>query len=170
MKSEYRNDINIEMAIRLLASNIEPPSKNGNPKPVIAHSLRIAQHLDSLGYVGNIIIIALLHDLLEKSSASSDKLEELFGPHVAKSVASLTIDKSSESSWQDSLPGCKSAGRDAMIVRVADLYDNLSRQNHLDNKLKVSKYLKKVTILKKAWDSDLKYEPIWRRLLLHYSP
>lgn len=169
MKLDFRNDIQIEMAIRLLALNIDPPSKSGNPKPVIAHSLRVAQHLDSLGYVGNVIIIALLHDILEKSSLSQNKIEELFGSHIAYSVASLTIDKSSESSWQESLAGCKAAGRDAMIVRVADLYDNLCRQSHLDNKQKVAKYFKKVDLLKQAWQSDLKFEPIWRRLLLHYS-
>lgn len=46
-----------------------------SPKPVILHSIRIALYLNNLGYNRNIVLAAILHDILEDSSASVEKIK-----------------------------------------------------------------------------------------------
>jgi (p)ppGpp synthase/HD superfamily hydrolase len=165
----FQNEVNMEKAIRILVQNVESPSKIGSQKPVIAHSLRVAQALESLGYGGDTIVIAVLHDLLEKSSVTARELSQQFGEGIAQAVSALTVQKGNDESWAKSLQLCKTSGRPAMLVRVADLYDNLCRQKHLENTPKVEKYLKKLALMKASWGEELAFEPIWRRLTLSFE-
>jgi len=165
----FQNEVHMEKAIRLLVQNVESPSKSSSQKPVIAHSLRVAQVLESLGYGGDTIIIAVLHDILEKSSVTERELAQQFGDGIASAVSALTVQKGSDDSWAKSLRLCQLAGRPAMLVRAADLYDNLCRQKHLENSSKLEKYIKKLALMKASWGAELAFEPIWRRLILGFE-
>ncbi|MEI8026366.1 MAG: HD domain-containing protein [Pseudomonadota bacterium] len=165
----FQNEVRMEKAIRLLVQNVDSPSKSGSQKPVIAHSLRVAHVLESLGYGGDTIIIAVLHDILEKSSVTERELAQQFGEDIAGAVGALTVQKGNDDSWAKSLKLCQLSGRPAMLVRSADLYDNLCRQKHLENRSKLEKYLKKLALMKASWGEELAFEPIWRRLILSFE-
>jgi len=158
------NEDKFEKAVRCLVENVEPQAKSGKEKPVVAHSLRIAFHLLSLGYPEEIAMIAILHDVLENSRLNALEIEKDFGSYIREGVEALTIIGKKDSDWPESLKKCETLGLGIMAVRVADLYDNLERQKRLQNKLKVLKYMKKYDLMHAAWNDKLEFEPIWRRL------
>jgi len=64
----------IKSAVKFLITSFGKPKKG--EKPVVIHSLRVAFYLDSLGYSKEVIIAALLHDILEDSEVTLEELKK----------------------------------------------------------------------------------------------
>lgn len=159
----------IEKAIKYLVFTIE---KSGhNPKPVIFHSIRVGLHLYNLGYDKDIVIAALLHDLLEDSDASIKEIRQEFGNKVACLVQANTFDKSiTDKNKRDTeaIDRCVKEGREAAIIKAADIIDN-SNFYYLAPVEIQPLLFEKMKYFIKISSKIIKNEPIWRRLNKHYT-
>ena len=88
-------DKEIEEAIKFLVFMIHESGKN--PKPVILHSIRVGLHLYNHGYDKDIIISAILHDILEDTEITIDEIKTKFGSNVAELVKANSVDEVIES-------------------------------------------------------------------------
>ena len=134
MNSKTKNPADnqeIEKAIKLLVSSVE--KSGNNPKPVTTHCFRVAFYLDYLGYSKDIVVAALLHDLLEDTSVEYGDIEERFGSKIASLVGLLTFDKTVEDEterYRSNFKNIVEEGKDALIIKAADILDN-SNYYHL---------------------------------------
>jgi len=115
----------VEKAIQFLISEY---TKSGhNPKPVILHSLRVGLYLLELGYEKDIVITAILHDLIEDSDVTHSDINEKFGSKIADWVLAVSF----KSDITDKVERYKEmykrvvlTGRQAVIIKAADLHAN----------------------------------------------
>lgn len=135
----------IESAIRFMASSFNSSEKD-QEKPVIYHSLRVGFYLDSLGYSKEIVIAALLHDILEDSEIILEEIKKRFGKKVAKLVEVNSLDLSMPKNfkrYKKAYSFARKSGSEALLIRGADLLDN-SKYYYLVK----SKNLKKLLLWK----------------------
>ncbi len=102
--------------------------------PYIFHPYNVVSILRLSGYdkfLGNedLLISALLHDVLEEIDTEVSEIENLFGKRVAEIVSELT--KPEELKKEDWLEGFKDYSKEAKIVKLADRIDNLSSMESL---------------------------------------
>lgn len=118
-------DRDIEEAIKFLVFTFQETGEN--LKPVILHSIRVGVNLYNRGYGKNIIIAAILHDLLEDTSIDKDEIKSKFGKKVLDIVEANTFSKNLEDKTEryiDTFERCFKVGREAVIVKAADILDN----------------------------------------------
>ncbi|MCX6810041.1 MAG: HD domain-containing protein [Candidatus Berkelbacteria bacterium] len=116
---------NIEKAISFLIANINKSGRNS--KPVILHSLQVAFYLLEQEYSEDIIIASILHDILEDSDVTEHELKSEFGDNIANLVKSVSYDQSIEDwdgKYKEMFKRVKSYGKDALILKCADIYFN----------------------------------------------
>ena len=145
---------------------IEFLPKCKNEKPVLLHSLRVSLKLYELGYEENIVLGALLHDVVEDSSISLDDIKNKFGTDMSILVESLTEDKSIADKIQRNealINQSVNYGRDSLIIKCADILDNsmyhyLVKDEKVSDRLfkKYDYFLNKAVLIKK--------EPIYKEL------
>lgn len=118
-------DIKIEEAIKFLVHAIE--TSWHNTKPVILHSIRVANILAFLWYDTDIIIWGLLHDLYEDADISLSVIAEQFGANVAHQVDCNSFDKNisdKTEQYKAMYDKCLQWGKNAAVIKAIDLYDN----------------------------------------------
>lgn len=128
---DNNEDDEIERAITFLVNSFE--TSGDNPKPVVLHSIRVAMDLYNRGYDSQIIIAALLHDLLEDTAVTKQEIQATFGTEVAGIVEATSFDTRIETErerYRDTFGRCFDVGRPAVIVKAADILDN-SHYYHL---------------------------------------
>jgi len=115
-----------EKAIILLVDCVKEYCNND--KPLILHSLRVGFKLWEFEQPNEIIIAGFLHDLLEDTNCKIEKIKEKFGDRIAKLVLACTLlnIKNDEERWLMFLGQIKKAGKEVIIIKIADAYDNLS--------------------------------------------
>jgi guanosine-3',5'-bis(diphosphate) 3'-pyrophosphohydrolase len=98
--------------------------------PYIAHPFRVAMTVRDVFGIDDAVALAaaLLHDMIEDTTADYDDLEREFGTEVARVVAALTKDmrlpeKEREAAYDRQLG---TAPWQARLVKLADVYDNVS--------------------------------------------
>lgn len=114
-----------------------------NSKPVFQHSIIVAKHLHDLGYQKEIVIAAILHDVLEDTSITEEELRERYGSEVTHLVQALTMDlevSNKTDRYQENFQRCKGLGFPALIIRAADLLDNVDYY-HLAATVDLEKWL-----------------------------
>jgi (p)ppGpp synthase/HD superfamily hydrolase len=120
-----QDSFRVENAIQFLVTNY---AKSGhNPKPVILHSIRTAMYLLELSYETDIIIAAILHDLIEDTATSRDEIEQEFCETIANIVASVSFRgdiTDPVEQYRDLYSRALAAGRAAIMVKAADLHSN----------------------------------------------
>ncbi len=98
--------------------------------PYIAHPLRVAESLRTIAAISDpdVIIAALLHDLIEDTECDWDAIESRFGARVADLVAELSGDMRlpKEHRRRDLLERIRKASPEARTIRLADRLDNLT--------------------------------------------
>jgi guanosine-3',5'-bis(diphosphate) 3'-pyrophosphohydrolase len=103
--------------------------KNPQKTPYVSHLLGVAYNVMSLGNVRdpNVIVAALLHDVVEDTSTSLNEVQEQFGPQVASLVKEVTDDKSlpSEARKQHQIESAADASEGAAQIKLADSLYNL---------------------------------------------
>ena len=123
---DYELEKAMDGAIMLLSKAF---SESGhNPKPVILHSIRVGMTLFDHGYSRDIVLAGLLHDILEDTNYPSEDLQKHFGVNVAKIVQAATLALSISDKREQNMDvflRCRSAGFDALIVKCADILDNI---------------------------------------------
>lgn len=122
---DLKEDEEIERAIQYLVHSFE--NSGDNPKPVILHSIRVGMNLYHRGYKRCIVISALLHDLLEDTDVTSEKIRSKFGKEVANVVEATSFDDDIDDYIErsfDIYSRCFNLGREAVIVKAADILDN----------------------------------------------
>ena len=115
----------VEKAIAYLVTNY---NKSGhNPKPVILHSLRIANVLMEMEYDKKIIIGAVLHDIIEDTNVTDKQLREDFGQEVLDLVIAVSYDESISDpveQYKDMFNRVVEYGKDAVVLKSVDIAVN----------------------------------------------
>jgi len=120
-----QEDEEIEQALQYLVHSFE--SSGDNPKLVILHSVRVGMNLYNRDYQKHVVISGLLHDLLEDTNVTSGELRSEFGEEVAAIVEATSFDESIDDYLErhyDIYDRCFEMGRDAVVVKAADILDN----------------------------------------------
>jgi len=128
-----------------LAVKIHSRHTRDDGEPYILHPYRAALILEREFDVcdAGIIAAALLHDVLEMSRVSGNKLELRFGNRVASMVRLVTKPRKRDSrGWEERYyRRIRAAGGGAQLVKFADRLDNI-RDLHNASKAKQRRYLK----------------------------
>jgi|SRR3989344_453211 len=155
----------IEEAIKFLVLSVE---KTGtNPKPVITHSIRVAFRLDFYGYGMDVILAALLHDLLEDTVTSLEEIEDKFGKTVSELVSASTFNKEiedKEERYKTSFDKALQSGRNALVIRAADLLDNSFYYSLVDDQKVYNHLLGKLSYFLKTAKNKIGKEKIYKDL------
>lgn len=103
--------------------------KGSSRRPYIGHCLEVASILASVGKVedSNVIIAALLHDVVEDTDTTSEQVRDKYGDIVADLVAEVTDDKNLKKKERKELqvehaPALSPA---AKLIKVADKISNV---------------------------------------------
>lgn len=117
-------------AIRFAAEQHRDDRRKGaTGAPYINHPITVAEQLASagLGEDTELLMAAVLHDVVEDTGATGEQLERLFGPAVAAIVLEVSDDKSLEKGQRKRLVietiGQKS--RQARLIKLSDLIANV---------------------------------------------
>lgn len=121
-----------EEAMRLLVSHFPKETK----KPALFHSMRVWAYLRNNNYSEDIQIAWLLHDALEDTDITAEKIEELFWKKVLQIIQVNTKNTSLDRSVirEDLINRCVEWWENALIVKMADVYDNYNfytKQNNI---------------------------------------
>lgn len=115
----------IEKAISYLVTNYN--ESGHNPKPVILHSLRIANMLMEMGYDKKIIIGAVLHDIIEDTNVTDEQLKEDFGQEILDLVTAVSYDESISDpieQYKDMYDRVLAYGKEAVVLKSIDIAVN----------------------------------------------
>jgi GTP diphosphokinase / guanosine-3',5'-bis(diphosphate) 3'-diphosphatase len=133
--------------------------------PFVAHPLGVATIVADLGLDATSVVAALLHDTIEDTSMTLDKVEEQFGPEVAKITDGLTkLDRigfeSREAAQAETIRKMVIAmARDirVLVVKLADRLHNMRELGYLERD-------KQERIARETLDI---YAPLANRLGIH---
>jgi len=123
---QREEDALIESAITFLVEKIN--EQNTNPKPLILHSVRVGLRLYQRGESTKIVIAGLLHDLLEDTKCTEEDIKKKFGKDVLDFVRVFNYDDPTthyKERWTQAIDRMKEVGRDAAVVKIVDIKDNL---------------------------------------------
>jgi (p)ppGpp synthase/HD superfamily hydrolase len=115
-------------AYRVAAAAHEGQRRKGGDRPYIEHPLRVAGQLRAAGFDEEVIAAALLHDVVEDSDMSIDRVGKEFGERVAELVEALTEGEAIEpyERRKDALRAqVEGAGRNAAAIYAADKLANI---------------------------------------------
>lgn len=124
----------IEKTIIFLVNSII--NSGNNPKPVITHCIRVAFKLDESGCQTDIVISALLHDLLEDSDIRYEDIKKEFSTKIAETVRLLTFDETildKDLQYKKNFDSLLK-NKDALIIRCVDLLDNSNYYRYVKDK------------------------------------
>jgi len=97
------------------------------PRAVITHSLRVGLYLEQQRWPLPVVLAGFLHDVVEDSTTPLTAIAEVFGTEVAHLVAANTVNQQLDRLEQtvESMQRCKRLGQAALLVKAADLLDNM---------------------------------------------
>jgi hypothetical protein len=153
MMRNHNDDRLIERAIIFLVTAIDESGRN--PKPVILHSVRVAIHLENLGYSREVVIGAILHDLLEDTDVTSDQIRQEFSKRVADLVEANSFQKGivdETECYKRMYDQCIQSGKDALIIKAADILDNSHYYGPREDLIKKMGYF--VNLSRKALEGE----------------
>jgi len=159
----------IESSITFL---IEEYGKTGfNEKPVIFHSIRVACLLVEASASATTVSAAVLHDLIEDSEVKLSKIRDRFGESVAMLVNAVSFrgdihDK--EKQYIDMFQRTIGAGREAIIIKCADLLDNSDYYGFGNNQMAETLLLNKLEYFIKKAEPAIGTFELFKRLRTRY--
>lgn len=116
----------IERALFFLSNALQ--DSGHNTKPVLLHSIQVAGMLWERGFSQDVVIAAILHDVVEDTDITVERVEQHFGQQVAQYVDALTISDTQDVT--QSFTRTAEIGSEALSIRAADLIQN-SHYYHL---------------------------------------
>ncbi len=117
------NWFKFEKALRLLHKYYP---KEDQKKPALYHSVRVWVYLWNHWYNEDLQIAWLLHDGLEDTEMPEYEINNLFWNEVLEIIKANSKNKKLEKSeiLEDIVKRCSIVWEDAMIIKMADVYDN----------------------------------------------
>ncbi len=91
-------------------------------KPSLFHSIRVWTYLYNNWYSEDLQIAGLLHDAIEDTPMPKKLIEEKYWENILKIVIANSKEEGMEN--EDVIKKCVSCWEDALIVKMADVYDN----------------------------------------------
>ncbi len=161
----YEDSQRIEKAIKYLALQVD--RSGNNPKPVIFHSVRVALSLDRYEYPTEVVVAALLHDLLEDTKTNLEDIEKEFGQEVAALVRANSFDKSITDKKQryiEAFDRCLKAGKGALLIKTADILDNADYYSLVKDQEAYKGLIDKLEYFMNLAKKSLEGEPIFSDL------
>lgn len=110
----------IERALFFLSNALQ--DSEHNTKPVLLHSIQVAEMLWERGFPQDVVIAAVLHDVVEDTDITIDDVEQSFGHQVAVYVDALTVSDTQD--IMQSFACTAELGSEALSIRAADLIQN----------------------------------------------
>lgn len=110
----------IERALFFLSNALQ--DSRHNTKPVLLHSIQVAEMLWERGFPQDVVIAAVLHDVVEDTDITIDDVEQSFGHQVAVYVDALTVSDTQD--IMQSFARTAELGSEALSIRAADLIQN----------------------------------------------
>jgi (p)ppGpp synthase/HD superfamily hydrolase len=98
-------------------------SKKRQRRPIIDHVLEVAQLVSEVCPSTDVVVAALLHDVVEKAGAEPQELQEQFGSRVR-----MLVDAVTDAPWEseDAIRlRLKAAPAEAQSIKCADIVSNL---------------------------------------------
>jgi GTP diphosphokinase / guanosine-3',5'-bis(diphosphate) 3'-diphosphatase len=103
--------------------------KGPDAAPYVNHLIEVAMLVSSVGGVEDVdvLIAAVLHDVLEDTPTSAEEVEQRFGPRVRSLVEALSDDKSlpRPRRRQITLEELPEMDAQAKVIKLADLSSNI---------------------------------------------
>ncbi len=157
-------------AYHFLAENL---SKTGhNSKPVLIHSIAVSMTLYSLGYDEEIVISAILHDLIEDTDVCYKDIKDKFGKEIADIVNAVSFNPNIDDKIEQTkevFTRIKKQGYKAIIVKCSDLFCNMPFIA-FSNKDEQVHYLKtKYSMFIEMFGKELTKEKIYQAYLKRYE-
>ena len=110
----------IERALFFLSNALQ--ESGNNAKPVLLHSIQVAEMLWERDFPQDVVIAAILHDVVEDTAVTIEEVEQDFGRQVALYVDALTISDTQDVT--QSFVHTAELGGEALSIRAADLIQN----------------------------------------------
>ncbi|HQI13345.1 MAG TPA: HD domain-containing protein [Candidatus Woesebacteria bacterium] len=165
----YTDNLEIDNALKFLVKKVNQHCHN--TKPLLSHCIRVAFRLDSLGYKKDIVIAALLHDLIEDTDTSISEIEKRFGKKIANLVTLLTFDMNINDKlvrYQSNFSRCKK-NKTALLIRSSDLMEN-SFYYHKAGSLATYQFLlQKMSYFIQVAKPKLSDEKLFKDLIVRYN-
>ncbi len=140
--------------------------RDGKLVPYVAHPIRIKSILRAFGYNEyehkELMISALLHDVLKETDTRLEEIERLFGSKVAVIVNELTQPEEIEK--EEWLENFKYFSREARIIKIADRIDNLLDMDVWDKEKQISYLKQSKIILKSCGDANKELAEILKNI------
>jgi len=159
-------DIEFEKAVRLLVEYM-PAAKEDSRKSPLAHDIRVGAYLYEKNYARDIVLAGILHDAIEWSEFSENRLKAEFGDNVWKIVLACSKNRTIENSEEriaDLIQRCVAVGEEALIVKTVDTIDSFKHYTKTDNQNQLVKHCQKTAeAIFKYKPSDFK-DPIFEEL------
>lgn len=149
-------NLKFEKAVRLLVEYM-PPSDADSRKPILFHDIRVGVYLYENGYSENIVLAGVLHDTIEWSKMKEEILRNEFGDEIAKLVLANTKDDSitdKEEKTIELIKRCIQNGKDALIVKAADILDSFKWYSSQDNKIEIQYCMRNANAIFKFKPAD----------------
>lgn len=125
----------IRKALIISALYHEGGIRKGSGLPYIVHPFEVAMILQENGMSASIITAGLLHDTLEDTEMTENKLRELFGEEILKLVlgASEKLEDRDNTLWisrkKHTIEYLKNAPREVKYIACADKLSNIRSMN-----------------------------------------
>ena len=161
---EYALEKRMDDAIITLALAFNQSGKN--KKPVLLHSIGVGMLLFEYGHDFDVVISGILHDILEDTEYSENELISEYGEAIAGIVKAVSFDKTitdKRKQNEDMFKRCHAAGKNALLVKCADLINNMPYTAFVDDsndKLKQELVTKYSSFFRYA--GAIKDEPIFQ--------
>ena len=161
-----RDAYEVEEAIVFLVTRML--ESGHNPKPVILHSVLMGVNLYNHNYELDIVKAAILHDIIEDSDTSIVEIEERFGEKVAEIVQATTFNPAvgdRAAQGNECIQRCLKYGREALIVKAADMLENSSYVvDPASSKIFSDFYVAEMRYLVDISQHVIGNEPVWQEL------
>ena len=117
-----------------------------NTKPVLFHSFKVAYQLYKYNYSEEVVISAILHDLIEDTNVKKEDIANKFGDVIANIVSAVSFDPNIKDEVERTrvmFRKCLDCGASAVIVKCSDLLDNIDYVMFVEDKEKRNLLLSK---------------------------
>ena len=155
----------MDKSLHFVAKNL---SQSGhNSKPVLLHSFKVAMILYEFNYSEDIVIAGALHDLIEDTDASYEDICNTYGEKIAKIVEAVSFNpkiKDKVVQARMMYEKCLENGYEALIVKCADLLDNINFVNLVDDCAIREQLFKKYELFLSMSNSIIGSEEIYHML------
>jgi len=163
-----QDHLEYEKALIFLVENL---TKSGNnPKPVGIHSVLVATRLYRHDYKKDVVVAALLHDIVEDTAVKIQEVKEKFGEPVAGLVKAMTRNtrhlplEEKYKSFTKHMEELLEKGTEALAIAASDFIENSYFYKRGDSK-ELFEYLKwKYEKFMKDSKTLLSDSPLWPEL------